>query len=422
MYDLTTLDNGLRVLTVTMPHIQSVSLGFFLNVGSRYESEAMAGASHFIEHMLFKGTARRPTARDIADAIEGRGGLVNASTGLETTLYWAKVAAANLPETLDVLSDMLLAATFDPVELEKERAVIGEEINYSLDTPDSLVGILVNQLQWPDHSLGRDVAGTRESVAGLSRASLLAYLADHYRPGNTVLGLAGRVSHEDAIKWTESYLAGWQPGPPTLCDPAPPNHHGPSLRLEPKEIEQAHLSLSFAALPRSDPDRFVLRLLNVLLGEGMSSRLFQKVREELGLAYNVESFVSSLQDTGAIGVYAGVATDQVEESIRAIVGQLDRLRQELVSQDELGKAREFMKGRLALSLEDSFTMAAWYTRQILLGPEVLHPDEVLARFDAVQAADIQRLAQSLFTEESLNLAVVGPFPDDGDRFRQAVHF
>jgi predicted Zn-dependent peptidase len=422
MYELTTLDNGLRILTVTMPHVQSVSLGFFMNVGSRYEDEALSGASHFIEHMLFKGTARRPTARDIADAIEGRGGMFNASTGLETTLYWAKVAAAHLPETLDVVSDMLLGATFDAAEMEKERTVIAEEINYALDMPDSLVQILVNQLQWPNHPLGRDVAGTRESVERLSRESLLAYLAEHYRPGNTVLAMAGRIGHEESVALARYYLGGWQPGPATRCDPVSSNHRGPNLHFEPKDIEQAHLNLSFDALPRADPDRYALRLLSVLLGEGMGSRLFQEVRERLGLAYNVESFVSTFQDTGAIGVYAGVATDRVEESLRAILGQLDGLRQVPVSQDELERCREFVKGRLALSLEDSFTIAAWYARQVLFGPEVLHPDQVVTQYDAIEPADIQRLAQKLFREEQLNLAIVGPFSDNGDGFREAAHF
>jgi predicted Zn-dependent peptidase len=422
MYELTNLDNGLRVLTVHLPHVQSVSLGFFMTVGSRYESEAVAGASHFIEHMLFKGTVRRPTAREIADAIEGRGGVFNASTGQETTLYWAKVAAANLPETLDVLSDMLLNARFDPRDLERERAVIGEEINYSLDSPDSLVQILVNQLQWPNHPLGRDVAGTRESLEALSRASLLAYWHDHYRPGNTLLGLAGQVTHREAVALAESYLPDWEPGPQTLYDPAALNDHGPNLKVETREIEQAHLNFSFAGLSRDDPDRFVLQLLSVLLGDGMRSRLFQEVRERLGLAYSVDSYVSALHDTGIFGVYAGVATDRTNESIGAILGQLDRLRQEPVPQDELEKTREFIKGRLALSFEDSFTVAAWYARQVLLGPEVLHSDEIVARLDAVQPADIQRLAGNLFRQERLNLAIVGPFSDDGEQFRKTIHF
>ncbi len=422
MYELTTLDNGLRILTVRMPHVQSVSLGFFLGVGSRYESEAVSGASHFIEHMLFKGTERRPTGREIAEAIEGKGGVFDASTGLETTLYWAKVATPHLPETLDVLGDMLLHARFDPREVERERAVISEEMSYALDMPDSLAQILVNELQWPDHPLGRDVAGTRESVANLSRGSLLAYMADHYRPGATILGLAGQVEHRRAVAWAELHLTEWEAGPAVLWEPAPPDHHGPCIHLEFKNTEQVQLNFSFAALSRSDPDRFVLRLLNVMLGEGMRSRLFQEVRERLGLAYSVGSYTSTFHDAGAIGVYAGVATDRVDDTIRAILCELDRLRQDPVPQDELEKAKEFVKGRLALSLEDSFTVAAWYTHQILLGPEVLSPDEVVARFEAIQGADIQCLAQTLFQTERLNLAMVGPFTENGERFRQAARF
>jgi predicted Zn-dependent peptidase len=422
MYELTVLANGLRILTVTMPHLQSASLGFFLGVGSRYESAVMAGASHFVEHMLFKGTARRPSAQEIADAIEGRGGVFNASTGVESTLYWAKVAAPHLLEALDVLSDMLLHATFDPTEIEKERAVIGEEIRYTLDTPDSLAQILINQLQWPGHPLGRDVAGTPKSVAGISRESLLAHVADYYRPQQTILAVAGRVGHDEVVAWAKANLAEWEPGPPVLWEPAPPNHHGPCVHVEYKDTEQAHLSFSFAGLSRSDPDRFVVRLLNVLLGEGMRSRLFQEVRERLGLAYTVASYASTLQDTGAVGIYAGVAADRVEETIQAILGQLDRLRQEPVPEDELETTLEFTRGRLALSLEDSFTTAAWYARQQLLGPEVLAPREAVTRFEAVQRADIQRLARTLYQEERLNLVIVGPFAQDTDRFHHTVHF
>jgi predicted Zn-dependent peptidase len=422
MYNLTTLTNGLRVLTVTMPHVQSVSLGFFLGVGSRYESETLAGASHFVEHMLFKGTARHPTAQDIAEAIEGKGGIFNASTGLETTLYWAKVAAPYLPEALGVLSDMLLHATFDAVEIEKERDVISEEINYALDTPDSLAHILVNRLQWPNHPLGRDIAGTRQSVAGLSREALLTYMARHYRPGETILGMAGQVSHDEAVALAESYLAEWEPGPPTTFEPAPADQRGLQVHVEFKDTEQAHLAFSFAGLSRSHPDRFVLRLLNVLLGEGMRSRLFQQVRERLGLAYSVNSYISTLQDTGALGVYAGVGVQRAEETISAILAELDRLRQEPVPPDELEKAQEFVRGRLALSLEDSFTVAAWYVHQQLLGPEVLTPEDVVARFQETQATDIQRLAQTIFHKERLNLAVVGPLGENGNHLRQAIRF
>jgi predicted Zn-dependent peptidase len=420
MHELTTLDNGLRVLTVTLPHVQSVSLGFFLAVGSRYESAEVSGISHFAEHMLFKGTERWPTARDIAEAIEGRGGLVNASTGLETTLYWAKVASAHTAEAMDVLADMLLRATFAPVEMEKERSVIVEEINYALDTPDSLVQILVANLQWPGHALGRDVAGSRDTVNAISRDSLHSYVRSHYMPGTTILGLGGHITHDEAVALARDALGDWRNGPPAVWDPAPLTHNGASVQIEHRDTEQAHLAFSFAGLSRRDPDRFVLRLLNTILGEGMRSRLFQEVRERLGLAYTVDSFTTTLQDTGALGIYAGVAVERTTEAVRAILDELDRMRQEPVPEDEIAKAKEFVRGRLALSLEDSFAQAAWYTRQELLGPEVLEPEEVVAYTEAVQPADIQRVAGFVFQQNRLNLAVVGPFARNGDEIRRAA--
>lgn len=422
MYERTILDNGLQVVTVGLPHVQSVSLGFFMNVGSRYESARLSGASHFVEHMLFKGTSRRPSAREIAEAIEGRGGVFNASTGLETSLYWAKVAVPHLSEAMDVLTDMLLCATFDPLEMEKERSVITEEIKYAFDTPDSLAQIRAIELQWPDHPLGREVAGTEESVADLSREALLAYQGEHYHPGRTVLGLAGGVKHAEVVELAETYLADWAPGTPAGFEPSPENHHGPRLRTENKDSAQAHLSFSFSGLSRHDPDRYILRLLNVILGEGMRSRLFQEVRERLGLAYTVDSYVSTLYDTGAVGVYAAVAVDSAQEAIDAVLGQLDRLRQEPVPSDELEKAKEFTKGRLALALEDSFAVASWYAQQVVLSTEVLEPEEVLDKLRAVTAQDIQRVAQTLFRLDRLNLAIVGPFGDEDNGFRGALSF
>lgn len=422
MYEITTLDNGLRILTVTLPYVQSASLGFFLGVGSRYESASMSGASHFVEHMLFKGTTRHPSAQDIAEAIESKGGLFNASTGLETTLYWAKVAAAYLPEALDVLSDMLRNATFDPVQLERERIVIGEEINYGLDAPDSLAQILVAQLQWPDHPLGRDVAGSHQTVGAMTRQSLLDYLSEHYRPERTILGVAGLVRHKEVVDWANANLGDWAPGRAVAWEPAPALRRGPNLQVEFRDTEQAHLCFSFSAMSRSDPDRHALRLLNVMLGEGMRSRLFQEIREKRGLAYSVDSFASTLYDTGTVGIYAGVGPERADEAIRAILAQLDRLRQEPVPSEELKKSQDFVRGRLYLSLEDSFSMASWFARQMILGTEVLTPEQASACFDTVQAADIQRLAQRIFQEERMSLAIVGPFGQNGHDLDQAIRF
>ena len=421
MYDLTTLENGLRVLTVPVPHVQSVSIGFFLGVGSRFESDALGGASHFVEHMLFKGTRRRPTARDVADTIEGRGGMFNGSTGVETTLLWAKVAAGHLHEAMDLLSDMLLHSNLDPREIEKERAVIIEEIKYETDTPDSLVEILVSQLQWPDHPLGREIAGSPETVGRLSRDTLLEYLGGHYLPGQAVLAVAGQVRHSKAVGLARALLSGWEPGPPATYSPAPKNSRGPRLETRYKDTEQSHVSLSFTGLNRGHPARHVLALMGVILGGGMRARLFQQLRETLGLAYSVDCYSDQFEDTGSVGVYAGVAPESAHLAIQAILGELDKLRQEPVPEEELQKAKEFSKGRIALGLEEPFALASWYARQELLGPDVLSPAQVIAEEGKVEARNIQHLAQELFRPEQLSLAIVGPEEDSG-QFQKALQF
>jgi predicted Zn-dependent peptidase len=419
MYQKTVLDNGLRILTTTMPHTRSVSIGFFIGVGSRYESDEQGGVSHFIEHMLFKGTAKRPTAREIAVAIEGIGGVFNAATGRESSLYWVKVAQPHLDIAIDVLVDMLRCSKFDPEEIDRERRVIIEEINLTLDTPPSLVHLLINELVWPNHPLGRDVAGTKESLSALGREGLLAYLKRHYQPSNTVISVAGNVEHEAVVRKISAFLDDWTPGEAVSYRAAEDDQAEPRLRIHPKGTEQAHLCLSVPGFHRDHPDRFKLRLLNTVLGEGMSSRLFTEIREKRGLAYSIYSYVSGMHDTGAVGVHAGVDAGRIEDAIKAILAEWDRLRQEGVSGDELAKAKEFVKGRLLLQMEDSFSVAAWLGRQEVLSPEVLTVDEVIEAIDAVTAADIQRVAQDLFLGERLNLAVVGPF-EDGQGFRELL--
>lgn len=402
-----------------MPHTPSVTIGFFIGVGSRYEPDEEGGISHFIEHMLFKGTAKRPTAREIAVAIEGVGGVLNGSTGQELSTYWAKVAQQHLPLSLDVIADMLLHSRFDPVEVEKERRVIIEEINLTRDTPDDLVSLLLNELVWPHHPLGRDVAGTRESVAGMHREEMLSYLRRHYGPETTVIAVAGNVEHEAVVEQIAAQLGDWARGGASHYLPAMDEQDEPRLRLQYKETEQAHLCLGVRGIPRTHPDRFILRLLNAILGEGMSSRLFLEIRERRGLAYAVHSYLNYLHDTGMVGVYAGVDPGRIGQAIEAIMAEWDKLRGERVTEGELAKAKEFVKGRLLLQMEDSAAVASWLGGQELLEGKILTVEEVLEIIDAVTAKEVQRVAQGLLVGERLNLAVVGPFPEE-DRFRELL--
>lgn len=411
MYQKSVLDNGLRILTSTMPHTRSVSVGFFIGVGSRYETEKENGITHFIEHMLFKGTTKRPTARDIAVAIEGKGGVFNASTGRELTTYWAKVAQHHFSVALDVLADMLVNSKLDEYELDKERGVIIEEINMTLDHPSDRVHQVATDLIWPDHPLGRDQAGTKESVIGITRSTMREYLSQHYHPANTVLGVAGSIEHDEVVKEVREQLNGWEAKSRRSYVPMEDVQLEPRVRLEHKPTQQAHLSLVLPGIPRSDDDKYRLSLLNTILGQGMSSRLFLEVREKRGLAYSVYSYVSPLHDTGLVGVYAGVHAQQIERAIEAILAELDKTRQQEVSEEELQNAKEFTKGRLLLQMEDSFSVASWIGRQELLEDRVLSLDEVLEEVDAVTTKDVQTVAQRLFQEQKLNLAVVGPYAE-----------
>lgn len=416
MYQKIALDNGLRIFTSAMPHTRSVTVGFFIGVGSRYEVDEQGGISHFIEHMFFKGTAKRPTAKDIAVAIEGVGGVFNGSTGQEATTYWAKVAQQHLPLALDVIVDIILHSNFDPLEIEKERRVIIEEINMIRDTPDGLVRLLLNELVWPDHPLGRDVAGTKESVGGLDREGMLSYLRSHYGPRDIVISVAGNLEHDAVVEQVAALLGDWESEETTSYQPFEDEQAEPQVCIHFRETEQAHLCLGVPGIPRTHPDRFNLRLLNAILGEGMSSRLFLEIREKRGLAYNVHSYLSYLHDTGMVGVYAGVDPGRIEGTIEAVLAECDKLRGGRVAEEELTKAKEFIKGRLLLQMEDSAAIASWLGGQELLEGKVLTVDEVLGIIDAITAEDIQHVAQGLLLGDKLNLAVVGPFHDE-ERFR-----
>lgn len=409
MYQKTTLPNGLRVVTSPMPTTRSASILIFVGVGSRYEDEAHAGISHFIEHMLFKGTPRRPTAREVSQEIEGVGGILNAATDREATVYWAKVPRLAYEDSADCLVDMLRNSVFDSNEIEKERKVIIEELNMVADSPGQLVDQLIDETLWPDQPLGRDIAGSKESVSGITRDMQLAFLANHYSPANVVVSVAGNVSHDENVALIDRLLGSWSGSAKGEMYPAKSAPRGPRARLFTKRTEQAHLCLAVPAYDSHHPDRYALDILNVILGEGMSSRLFVALREERGLCYDVHSYVSRFRDTGSLTVYAGVDPKNADSTISAVLEQLVRFRDEPLPADEFKKAKTLIKGRLMLRLEDTRSVASSFGNQELMFGTILTADEIVERIDAVQPEDVSRVAADLFQTAKLNLAIVGNF-------------
>ncbi len=411
MYQKTTLNNGLRLITATMPHTRSVSICIFIGVGSRYETEPQAGISHFIEHLCFKGTLKRTTAREISEAIEGVGGILNGGTDKELTLYWCKVAQHHFHLALDVLADMLLHSKFDPADIERERQVIIEEINMGKDSPSQLVNMLIDELLWPDHPLGRDVAGSKESVAAITRDMMLDYLAHQYLPSNTVVGIAGALQHQEMVTAVGQALGDWTDQQPRPGYSAYKEQKFPRMHIEKKDTEQAHLCLALTGLPLLHPKRFTLDLLNVILGEGMSSRLFTEIRDRLGLAYSIHSYVEHFLDTGSVAIYAGVEPKNLPVAIKAILEQLSQLK-ETVPEAELTKAKELSKGRLLLRMEDSRSVAGWMGGQEILTNRILSIEQIVSIIDAIAAEELRQLAQELLVDSQLRLAVVGPVAGD----------
>ena len=407
MYEKTTLDNGLRIISSCMPHTRSASIAIFVGTGSRYEGDEEAGVSHFIEHLCFKGTNKRPTPQAISETIEGVGGILNGSTDEEITTLWAKVALPHLPIAIDLLVDMLRNSRFDPKDVEKERQVILEELNMVKDSPNQWVDVLVDELVWPDHPLGRDVGGTRESITGLTRDKILGYLHSQHTPGNTVVTVAGEVRHDEIVEALRSGLADWEPGTPKGWAPAVDGQHAPQLKIEYRSTEQVHLCLALRGLSILHPDRYALNLLNIILGEGMSSRLFVELRENKGLAYNIYSYTTHFIDSGSIVVYAGVDPARTKEAVKAIVYELQRLK-EGVLESELTKAKELIKGRLLLRMEDTRSVASWAGGQEILTDRLLTVDQVVEKVEAVPIEDVNRVARQLLVTEKLSLAVVGP--------------
>ena len=408
-YQKTTLPNGLRVLTAHMPHTRSVSISIYVGTGSRYETPEQAGLAHFLEHLCFKGTKRYPSPQEISQAIDGVGGSINAATDRELTVFYCKVAQPYFALALDVLSDLVRRPLLASDEFEKERKVVIEELAMVADSPNQQVDLLLDETLWPDQPLGRDVAGSEASVKALTRDMAVEYLHQQYVPNNIVVSAAGAVTHKQVMKQVKASLGDWERGVPEGWFPAVNGQAKPRAASLYKATEQAHLSLAVRGLSIQHPDRFILSLLSVILGEGMSSRLTLELREKRGLCYDVHSYMSSFQDAGSLTIYAGVDPADAEEALSAILVELRRMRDELVSKDEFGRAKELMKGRLLLRMEDTRVVSDWLGGQELLTGVVRTVDEVTAQIDAVTREDTRRIARQLFVTEQLNLAVVGPY-------------
>ncbi|MBN1151569.1 MAG: insulinase family protein [Dehalococcoidia bacterium] len=407
MYQRTVLDNGLTIVTCAMPQSRSVGVALATAVGACYERDDEAGMSHFIEHLCFKGTTKRPNPKDISIEIEGIGGILNASTGREETVYWAKVTRSHMTTAIDLLFDIALNSVFDGAEIEKERQVVIEEINMNLDIPQQRAAMLIDTLLWPNQPLGRDVAGSKETVSSISRDAMLGFVGTHYVAGNMVACVAGDVVHAEVCREIESRCANLRPGTTSRGYPVDPGQHEVRVGVDSRDGEQAHICLAVHGVSRCDRRRYAVDALNVVLGGGMSSRLFTEIREKLGLAYDIHSYGEHYFSSGSLVVYAGVDPARLEECLHALLRELALLRVG-VTEEELVRSKELVKGRLELRLEDTQNAALWYGAQQLLNGEILTLDEVCRRIDAVTLEDLAAVADEFLRSEYLSLAVVGP--------------
>jgi predicted Zn-dependent peptidase len=409
MYKKTTLAGGLRVLTESMPAVRSASIGIWADVGSSLERREQRGISHLVEHMLFKGTERR-SAREIAETMDGVGGSLNAFTDKETTCYYAKVIDRHVPLAMDVLSDMFLHSVFDPQELAKEQKVILEEIKMYEDSPDELIHDLFLQTMWSGSDLGEPTIGFVETVNRVTPADLRAHMKRHYAPNSVLVAAAGNIEHEHFVELVAECFAKFKGSSPEFEPDAP--HTTPSALVRQKDSEQAYVVLGSRGLNVRDDRRFALSVLDTVLGGGMSSRLFQEIREKRGLVYTVYSFQAAYRAAGLFGIYAGTSPENVQPCIDVIAEQLAALRNIEIGENELHLAKEHIKGNLTLSLEStSSRMIRLGRNEFALGRQVA-PEEIEERIDAVTADEIVGLSRELFAEDQLGLCILGPVDEE----------
>lgn len=420
MYQRHTLSNGLRLLTYQMPFVHSASVLLFFRVGSRYESADIGGISHLIEHMIFKGSERYPTAQVISETIERVGGVLDAATDKELTIFSAKTADRHFELALQLLADMVQHPRLDPLELEKERRVIIEELNMYHDSPQDWVTVLADETVWPGLPLGREVAGTRQTVESISRAAIQTYLATHYTPNNLIISVAGNIEPNRVVALVEDLFGAWQPREVPLWEACPLPAGVPRVQVEYRKTEQTNFCLLTPGVAHSSPDYYPIILLNAILGDGMSSRLFIEVREHQGLAYDVSTSPISYYDTGTFVVYAGVEPKRTEAALRAILTELAHIRHQEVTRGDLLHAQDYTKGRMSLRLEDTHSIASWLGGQEALLGQIYELEDIFSRIDAVTQKDLQQLAEKLFDDDWLRLAIIGPHKDAA-QFDRILH-
>ena len=420
-FNRTILSNGLRILTIPMPSFESATVMLMVGAGSRYETRLNNGISHFLEHMAFKGTTKRPTAIDIASLIDGIGGQVNASTGKEVTAYYIKSEAGNIELSIDILSDMLMNSKLDPLEIEKEKGVIIEELNLDEDTPVRKLGDIYERLVYGDTPLGWDIGGERDIIRKIKREDFLSYLKSLYSPHNMTVVVAGGIDSKKAIELVKKYMGGMQ----KFDILKPEKYTGVQDKLQTfiknKKTEQVHIAIGFRTVPAEHPDKYPLELLAAVLGGGMSSRLFHEVREKRGLGYYVSTSSESYQDAGTIVSAAGIDPKRVKEAISVIMQEYKKIAtgKAPVTAQELKKSKEYLKGHLVLGLENSRSVAYFYASQELLEKKIDNPDEIMRKIDAVTIQQVQKVAKKYFTQKGLNFAAIGNF-EDGQKFESLL--
>lgn len=421
MFRKTTLENGLRIITKRLESTQSATVLILAGAGSRYENKKISGISHFLEHMFFKGAEKYKNTKEVSEAIDSVGGDFNAFTGKEYAGYYVKVASNHLERALDVLSDMLCSSKFDPAEIDKERGVILEEYNMYQDTPMYQIGWKFEELVYGDQPLGWDQIGTKELISAVTHDDFMNYFKSLYVPENMVLAISGNVNHKEVVELVEKYFKMEKEKKAFLFEPVVPNKSTKRVYLKNKKTEQAHLAIGFSGFPETHKDHWVLKVLSVILGGNMSSRMFLSVREAAGLAYYIHTNTDDYTDTGLVSTTAGVDLKRIDLAISAIINEYKKIASEEVPKSELLKAKEFIKGKMILKLEDSEEYAHLLGKYELLHRAPKTPEEIMQAIDAVAAADVIRVAKELFLEENLRLAVIGPY-EDIERFEELLKF